>query len=308
MDVSIIIINYRTPKLVIECVNSIIQKSSGFSYEIIVIDNDSKDGSNEVLKSSLGEKITLIESQANLGTANGYNLGASKAAGKYLWYLNSDTVLLNNAGLILLTYLDQHPDVADVGANLYAKDGTPCSSFEKFRPTIRLIKRSSNPLIIFYHRFFKKVLCSHFNYTDKPMQIFDPSAACMMVKTEILKKVGGWEQKIFMYGEEPLLCSLFLKEGFTSMNVPSAKLVHLEGASQGQIDSFSPNRYKRFLDGTCVSFQKMYGEDQRKPYLRARLYSEKRSYWRYFFLLQKGKAEICKAKIRILSEYLDQKS
>jgi Predicted glycosyltransferases len=303
-DVSIIIVNYKTPKLVIDCVKSIHDKSYGFTYEIIVVDNDSQDDSISALKGSLGDEITLIEAKKNLGTAKGYNLGASEASGQYLWYLNSDTILLNNAGLILKQYLDYHPNVADVGANLFALDGTPASSFEKYKPAIGQIKRSTNLFVILFHRIFKKSLSINFNYKNKPMKIFDPSAACMMLRANLLQKVGGWEKEIFMYGEEPLLCHRFSEEGYSSINVPQAKLVHLEGASQGQNESFNPGRYRRFLDGTSVCFSKMYGDEAILRYLKVRLSAEKSVLIKHSLFGNKSKALISKQKVEILTDYI----
>ena len=96
MDVSIIIVNYNTKKLIKNCINSIYKHTKDVDFEIIVSDNGSVDGSVEMIKSEF-PNVILIENNANLGFGAANNRGLKIAKGKYIFYLNSDTVLLNNA-------------------------------------------------------------------------------------------------------------------------------------------------------------------------------------------------------------------
>ena len=95
IDVSIIIVNYNTCELTKQCIDSVFEKTSGISFEVIVVDNDSKDDSIKVL--SQDSRVNFIESGANLGFGRANNLGIKHSTGKYVFFLNSDTLLLNNA-------------------------------------------------------------------------------------------------------------------------------------------------------------------------------------------------------------------
>ena len=97
MDISVIIVNYHSAKMVMDCINSIYSQTRGASFEIIVVDNASGDGSVELLRETFGERITVIASPENLGFGRANNLGAAQAKGKYLFLLNPDTLLVNDA-------------------------------------------------------------------------------------------------------------------------------------------------------------------------------------------------------------------
>ena len=95
MDVSIIIVNFNTRQMTSECIDSIIEKTQGLEFEIILVDNASTDGSKEFFEKD--ERITYIYSEKNGGFGYGNNLGMKVAKGKYFFLLNSDTLLINNA-------------------------------------------------------------------------------------------------------------------------------------------------------------------------------------------------------------------
>ena len=95
MDVSIIIVNYNTKNLTLQCIDSIYEKTNDVSFEIIVVDNNSTEGSQELV--SHDKRIVFVEAGENLGFGKANNLGLRQAQGKYIFFLNSDTLLLNNA-------------------------------------------------------------------------------------------------------------------------------------------------------------------------------------------------------------------
>ena len=103
MDVSVIIVNYNTKELTRNCLKSVFEKTKGVNFEVIVSDNGSTDGSIEMIKSEFPEVI-LIENNANLGFGAANNRALKIARGKYVFYLNSDTLLLNNAVKIFFDY------------------------------------------------------------------------------------------------------------------------------------------------------------------------------------------------------------
>ena len=122
MDVSIIIVSYNTRQLTQDCINSIFHYTHGVSFEVIVVDNDSVDGSKEMLAAD--KRICYVQSGGNLGFGKANNLGYSVAQGKYLFLLNSDTILLNNAVKIFFDIAEgDSVDVGCWGTMLLNKEG-----------------------------------------------------------------------------------------------------------------------------------------------------------------------------------------
>lgn len=115
LDVSIIIVNYNTKDLTRNCLKSVFEQTKNISFEVIVSDNGSNDGSIEMIKSEFPQ-VVLIENNANLGFGAANNRGLNMAKGKYIFYLNSDTVLLNNAAKIFFDYWENSPEKEKIGA------------------------------------------------------------------------------------------------------------------------------------------------------------------------------------------------
>ena len=109
MHVSIIIVNYNTKTLLADCLRSIYAQTTDMNYEIIVSDNGSTDGSIEMIKSEF-PNVILIENNANLGFGGANNRGLAIAKGKYIFYLNSDTILLNNVTKYFYDFFEEHKD------------------------------------------------------------------------------------------------------------------------------------------------------------------------------------------------------
>ena len=133
MDVSVIIVNYNTEKLILDCLDSLYAKTEGLSFEVLVVDNASP-----VRPTLLPDdrRITFLPSPENLGFGRANNLGASHARGKYLFCLNPDTLLMNNAVKELFDFMEGHPEAGVCGANLYKADQTPGHSYEMREPGI----------------------------------------------------------------------------------------------------------------------------------------------------------------------------
>lgn len=115
LDVSIIIVNFNTKELTRNCLNSVFEQTKDILFEVIVSDNGSNDGSIEMIKSEFPQ-VVLIENNANLGFGAANNRGLKMAKGKYIFYLNSDTVLLNNAVKIFFDYWENFPEKGKIGA------------------------------------------------------------------------------------------------------------------------------------------------------------------------------------------------
>lgn len=273
MDVSIIIVNYKTPELVIDCVKSIEEKTIGLDYEIIVVDNASGDQSIPMMSEKLKEKILLIESDVNLGFGKANNLGVKHAKGKYVFLLNSDTVLVNNAIKVLYDYLEKNEHVGVAGGNLYTLEQTPsgshCMKFDDVETLKNGAKWANIISRIFRNRYIDRKYTSeekeyyytknNFNYTNDIQKVAYIYGADMMLCRELYESLGGFDPDFFMYAEEAELSWRITKKGYQIVNVPSAQIIHYDGASVKKDTGFSARQYSMRLTGGFMYYLKCFG-------------------------------------------------
>lgn len=224
--VSIIIVNYNTVDLTRDCINSIFALTKDIAFEVILVDNSSTDGSKEFFQND--SRIKYIYSDENLGFGGGNNLGAQVASGKYLLFLNPDTVLLNNAVKMLAKFMDANPNASACGGNLYDVDGKPTLSFRRYLPGIRW------ELNLISAGIFDKLLFgvnSIFNHTNNHLEVGYITGADLMVPRNLFLGCNGFSKDFFMYYEETDLCFRISQCDRKIFSVPNARIMHLEGKS-----------------------------------------------------------------------------
>jgi GT2 family glycosyltransferase len=233
LDVSIILVNYNTTSLLLQAIKSVYEKSSGFSFEIIVVDNNSTEKPQNKLIEYFGDKIIYLQLSENIGFGRANNEGIKIAKGRNLFLLNTDTYLINNAIFILMDYIDRNPKVGSCGGTLLTPDLKPTYSYHRISFGIWSYEIPQLTLGLTYrlvrHKFF--------NTTDKPLSVGNISGANFMVRHDVIKKVGSFNPVFFMYCEETELSWRIRKAGYKNINVPQAKIVHLEGGSSELIES-----------------------------------------------------------------------
>jgi GT2 family glycosyltransferase len=227
--VSIIIVNYNTKNLLKNCISSIYNLTQNTNFEIIVVDNASVDDSEKMIKDSFQE-VVFIQSGANIGFGRANNLGIQKAKGEFVFFLNSDTILINDAIGILANYIVNNSTVAVCGANLYDINEKPAISFSQNMPGL------FTDLDYFFGGLFSRLYYKNnviFNYSNLPLPINGYiSGANMMVRKSILENVGFFDPDFFMYYEETELTWRIKNTGAKIVSVPEARIIHLEGASE----------------------------------------------------------------------------
>ncbi len=227
MDVSIIIINYNTSKLINGCIKSIFEKTNNIEYEIIVVDNATEE-LKTVIESADDSRVKLLQLPENIGFGRANNEGFKISKGHNILCLNPDTILLNNAVKILSDYLDAHPECGACGGNLFDEDLQPSLSFRRRLPGIawefnELTNHTLDKLCYGKSRLF--------NYTNKPLQVGLIQGADIMIPREIFKAVRGFSPDFFMFFEETDLCARIKSLGKSLWSVPEAQIQHLEGES-----------------------------------------------------------------------------
>lgn len=246
MDVSVIIVNYNTLELTKNTINSVLEKTQCIEYEIILVDNASTDGSIDYFEEKPNGKIIFLKNKENLGFGKANNKGIEIAKGKYIFLLNSDTLLINNAIKILFDYMESNPKIGVCGGNLYDIELSPAHSFKK--ELITLI----NEFDFFKNKIARIVLKKRldFNYKDIPLEVGYITGADMFIRKKVLEESGNFDDDFFMYFEETELTYRIKKLGYKVMSVSEAKIIHLEGKSsifkEKKIKMSFESKYKYF--------------------------------------------------------------
>lgn len=251
MDVTIVIVNYHSSLLIADCIKSIEKFSKGFSYEIIVVDNNSESDLSEILNKNK-ERCTIVNLPQNVGFGRANNAGFKAARGRYLLCLNPDTLLLNNAIGILVKFMDSQPEAAACGANLFNSDMQPTLSFRRTLPGFGW---ELNELLNIKPEKKKYGSNRIFNNTGHPLEVGYITGADLMLRREVIEMLGGFDPRFFMYYEETDLCARIRKAGGKIFSVPEAKIQHLEGGSFDTENGISLSRVERTECGRRVYYR-----------------------------------------------------
>lgn len=255
MKLSIVIICWNDWKVIENCLNSIVQNTHKVQYEIIVSDNGSTDGSTEKIKAQF-PAARLIENAANLGFAQGNNAGIREAHGEYILILNPDTIVHDGSLDRWITFADKHPEVGAFGCRVHNPDGTYQQSARPF-PTIFRYWISALGLR-FLGRLKYPVLSDEYEgwSGDTEREVDWQSGCCVMLRTGVLKALGGFDGQFFYQFEEVDLCRRVWNAGYRIRFTPTVSITHLGGQSVGRFPS-------RFAIEICRNgyryFYKHYG-------------------------------------------------
>ena len=224
MDVSVIIVNYNTHVLLKNIVESLYEKTINVSFELIIVDNNSKIRPSDYL-TSYDNGIVFIDLDENLGFGRANNEGLKVANGRNILFLNPDTILINNAIKILSDYLDSNEKVGACGGNLYDEEMSPTHSYQRMFPSVL------TELADFVCPIFQKMpflLNKEYNFSEKPIKVAYITGADLMVKKQVIDSVGGFNPNFFMYYEETELCWRIHLKHYDIISVPFAQIQHLE--------------------------------------------------------------------------------
>lgn len=248
MDISVIIINYNTPQLTEACISSVITKTKGVTYEIILVDNHS-DNFNIVAFENQFPQLKIILSDKNLGFAGGNNLGIYKATGKYILLLNSDTVLQNDAITIAFNYLEKNTATGVVSSHLEFPDGTHQPTCQRL-PSIRfqLFEVLRLQKLVSKKRAGEILLGPFFDHKSEvnPDWVW---GTFFMFRSKLLTlmKDHKLDETFFMYCEDMQWCLDIGRLGYKIGYEPNARVLHYMGGSSGKSILFMKNNNELFL-------------------------------------------------------------
>ncbi len=255
MQLSIIIVNWNVKDLLRKNLQSIFKLTQGLEFEVIVVDNASKDGSVAMVMSEF-PRVNLIASNENLGFAKGNNLALEQVTGKYVLFMNPDMELTENSFKVLIDWMELNLKI-DLGTcQLTYPDGTRQNNI-KNNPRLcdqLLILLKLHHLI--QPKCLKKYLAKDFDYT-KEQEVKQIMGAFTLVKNEVIRDLGGWDEDYFLWWEDLDLCTRAQAKGYQIWYTPQTKVIHYEAKSFEQ--ELSLIKQKRFNRGMAFYFLKHNG-------------------------------------------------
>ena len=230
-QVSVIVVNWNTRELLLQCLQSVYDTGAGLPLEVIVVDNGSTDGSVAAVREHFPQ-ARLFVNEENLGFVRANNQALAVARGRYMLLLNSDAALRPGALSALCRFMDRHPEAGIVGGKLLNPDGSFQSSYMDF-PSLG----DEILLMTKLHRFLRSsYFPSHPPQESQKVQEADwVSGACLMIRREAVEQVGGLDEDYFMYSEEVDWCWRVKQAGWKVYYLPEAEILHWGGQSIGQV-------------------------------------------------------------------------
>jgi GT2 family glycosyltransferase len=225
IDLSIVIVNWNTKDLLIQCLKSIDQTLQSLKMEVFVVDNGSMDGSVELMREKYPGAI-VIQNPINLGFAKANHRALVLSKGKYILLLNPDTELKEGAIETLMAFMDSHPRAGVAGVQLFNSDGSKQNSIANF-PSLatELLNKS------LLRWFFRKTFLGKERNFSEPIEVDSVIGACMMVRLEAMEQVGLLDEDYFLFLEETDWCYRMMKAGWKVYHVPQAEVYHFQGKS-----------------------------------------------------------------------------
>jgi len=266
LDVSIIIVNWNTLALLRDCLNSIYEQVGDVSYEIVVVDNASSDGSPEMVSSDFPSVLLVVE-DANRGYAAAINSGIRRAKGRYALILNSDILICDLAIEKTVKYADRHPEAAVIGCQVMKSRDEMQTTCFRFPSLLNLSLRVSGLARVFkYNRFFGRENMLWWQRSSE-REVDVVSGMFMLVRYEAIEKVGMMDESYFLFYEDTDWCYRFAQAGWKMLFWPGAKIIHIDGGNKST-DQDDLRMFVQYRKSLLTFFKKNYGL---VSYLTARL-------------------------------------
>ncbi|RKY56115.1 MAG: hypothetical protein DRP89_02040 [Candidatus Neomarinimicrobiota bacterium] len=231
MTISVIIVSYNVKEFLQQCILSLKKSLGNYDYEIIVIDNNSVDGSNEIVRYKFPD-IILIENETNRGFAGACNQGLSIAKGEFLLLLNPDTMIQEDTISTMIDFISTHSDAGAAGCKILNANGSLQLACRRSFP----VPKVAIPKLIGLSKLLpKNRLFGKYNLTyidpDKLIEVDAVSGSFLMFRREVWDKIGGLDETFFMYGEDIDYCYRMKEAGWKIYYVPYTKIIHYKGES-----------------------------------------------------------------------------
>jgi O-antigen biosynthesis protein len=255
MELSVIIVNYNVKHFLEQCLHSVVKASKNINTEIFVVDNNSADGSSQLVRKKFPD-VHFIENKINVGFSKANNQAIRKSTGKYILLLNPDTVVEEDTFAKTINFMNDHPTAGGLGVKMIDGKGNFLPESKRGLPT---------PWVAFYKMFglsalfpkSKKFGKYHLSYLneDEVHEVDVLAGAFMLLRKETIDKVGLLDEAFFMYGEDIDLSYRITKGGYKNYYYPETTIIHYKGESTKK---GSLNYVKVFYTAMIIFAQKHF--------------------------------------------------
>ena len=261
-NVVVVIVNYRTGELVVNCLESL-KKILGESVKVIVVDNCSGDSSVDLIGKWVcdNQNASLVCSEINTGFSGGNNLAIRYAKDQgfladYVWLLNPDTVVRDDALQNLVSFMQQNPKVGIAGSRLEDLDGTAqCSAF-RFHTVLSELDNGLKLGVV--SKLLQNWLVA-LPISDTPACVDWVAGASMLIRDRVFDDIGLFDEEYFLYFEETDFCLQAKKAGWSCWYVPTSRVVHFAGSSTGVTNKTKKRRPRYWFESRRRYFLKNHG-------------------------------------------------
>jgi GT2 family glycosyltransferase len=246
-DLSIIIVSWNVRELLKDCLRSLRNSIDSLSFEVYVVDNDSSDGSADMVRREFPD-VSLIANSDNLGFGKANNQALKMCRSRYILFLNPDTFVSEGSIEEMVRFLDRHPGVGMVGPELTDGRGKLLFNWGRlsFRGVAEFVVEGlastlsrARPVILF----------------EQPYAVKWLTGACWLVRRDVINQAGPFDENLFMYGEEPDFCYRVRNAGWEIYFLRHVRIVHYKGQSAKQVGSSLP----QFLTSMAYVTRKRFG-------------------------------------------------
>lgn len=267
MDVSIIIVNYNTRELLFNCIKSIYEHTKEIEFEVIVADNHSFDGSAEMLQKEF-QSVRIIRFDNNLGFGKANNEASKVASGDYLFFLNSDTVIKNNAVKLFFDFMEKYGKenkIGAVGSWLLDENNKITHSYSHFPIITKDLWFEFKTLLIdifgrerYYNLKLKSNTRKKINLSPNDLYIDYITGANLFTSKILFNRLNCFDNRFFMYFEETDLQYRMYKEGYRRKIISGPKIIHFEGASFDKKHRKASNLKRIYFEESLFCYYKKH--------------------------------------------------
>ena len=292
VDISIVIVNYNTQEYLGRCVKSIYRSGIDTKdIELIIIDNNSSDSSLQIAQDIIdNEKIksNIIRNNINVGFSKAINMGLSQCSGKYVCILNPDIYIEKNCFIKLIDFMNKNLGIGCIGPKIVNYDGSLQISCKRSLPTI---KNSIYKIIGLDKLFKNNEVISAYNLLyldeDEINEVEVISGAFMLIRLDVMKEVGAFDESFYLYGEDIDYCHRIKRKGFRTLYYPLAKAIHYKGKSAKSHPFKAIYHFHKSMIKYYTKYQGIYPSWKfLKPFIVISVIIKK--YLSYFYLIIKN--------------------
>ncbi len=261
MDLSIIILNYKSQGLLKQCLRHIDRLTIESEFEVIVVDNASDDGTGQMLANQF-PSVRFIQSDTNLGYGGGMNLGLKRATGRYQLILNPDIAILTNELEAMMRYMDEHQDIGILGPKLINPDSSlqyTCYRFPSF--LMPIYRRTVLGKIPWIKRKVEDYLMTWWDHKT-PRDVDWLLGGCLLCRKSVLDTISLFDDRFFMYFEDVDLARRCWQAGYRVVYFPFAEIVHYHqrsSAERGWVSSLFSRITREHIKSWLKYFMKYAG-------------------------------------------------